>query len=98
MLRDRQAERKRLAEFEGNPHDAAIEENKLRARIRELEVENQELKYTLYGGRDEGDKGVLRWLRFYEEIASIWAYEARKSREAITALLEERKKGRKEWR
>lgn len=62
----------------------------LEQRIAALEEENREMRFLLYGGRDEGDKGVIRWLRFYEEIASIWAYEARKSREAIMQLLEER--------
>lgn len=56
--------------------------------LSEFERRMKEAHYTLHGGRDEGDKGVLRWLRFYEELASIWAYEARKSREVIHALLE----------
>lgn len=97
MQRDRDAERRMLAEFEGNPypyHDDPTSERK--PTYEELLEENRELKYTLYGGRDEGDKGVLRWLRFYEEIASIWAYEARKSREAIHALLETKTKSGEE--
>jgi hypothetical protein len=102
MRRDIEAERRQLAEFEGNPHDgdapkkadwpAEVHAEYLRALDERdaLQERIDELEGILYGGRDEGDKGVLRWLQFYEEIASIWAFEARKSREAIERLIAEK--------
>ena len=42
-----------------------------------------ELWEIVYGGRHDGDKGLLREYEFMNDVAVMWAHEAKRLREIV---------------